>query len=105
MEEQEIKIEKRRQVIQITFLFLIIIALAVMVGITITIVKYGKMLQNPVGYNLERFGINYCTCYDQENRIIPIKSINYNNISDSVIPKPEYSNYSVPLLNFSSIGT
>ena len=87
---QEKPNEKSRQIIQIVFLILLAIALAAIIGTTITIIRYGKMLQNPVGYNIEKFGINYCTCYDNQSRIIPIKSIHYSNISDKFIPKPEY---------------
>lgn len=50
------------------------------------------MLANPVGYNLDKFGLYYCTCYDAQQRIVPVKSLSYNDSFERFIPVPEYQN-------------
>ena len=79
-----------------------IIAIGVLINTTIVILKYREMLQNPVGYNLDKFGINYCTCYDNSFKIIPIKGLSYNDSFENFIPKQEYTTQK--LLNLSSFN-
>ena|SRR3989304_5745172 len=103
---EEIKEEKRKitrqEVIHIIFIILMIIAIGVLINTTIVILKYREMLQNPVGYNLDKFGINYCTCYDNSFKIIPIKGLSYNDSFENFIPKQEYTTQK--LLNLSSFN-
>lgn len=98
-EKKDLRFEKRRQVIQIVFLIVIIIALSVMVSAIVTIHKYGKLLANPVGYNMKRFDLAYCTCYDSQYRIVPIKSELFNESFEQYVAKPKYE-VSVPSIMF-----
>jgi hypothetical protein len=87
----EVVIEKsstKATIIQIMFLILLLCAIAGLLMTTITILKYKDMLKNPVGYNMEKFGLTYCTCYNDDNNIIPITATNLNKTVDELIPKP-----------------
>lgn len=68
--------EKKRQAIQIVFLVVLIIAIAVLLFTVITIIRYKDMLQNPLGYSFEKFGIDYCYCKDVHGGNVIIPSIN-----------------------------
>ena len=83
---EEVKKEKG-QVVQLIFLMVIIIALGVMLYSTITILRYKDMLSNPVGYNLDKFGINSCECVRYSGEKVNIPSINY---------KPQLNTYFNP---------
>lgn len=104
MEEQKkevLQIKKFgfRDILNIIFLILLMVAIGALVSTTITIIKYKNVLINPVGQNLANNGINYCTCYDFENRIIPIKSTNYSTIADIFLTVPEYSKPNISEFN------
>ena len=83
--------------IQIVFLILMLLAVAGLIIVIVQLVKYKQMLANPVGYVLDEFDISYCTCYDTQARLIPIKGLSYNDSFEYLIPKPEYEkkNYTI----------
>ena len=86
-EYDEIKeVPKKKVTIQVIFLILLAIAIASMIGAIITVKNYGEMLKNPVGYNMEKFNLAYCTCYNTQNQIIPIKSKLFNDSFNSYVP-------------------
>jgi hypothetical protein len=100
MEEkkEEIEIEKEKpriSILQIVFLILLLAAIFGLIYSAVTIVKYSEMLKNPMGYNIEQFGLKYCTCYDSDFRIVVINGLSYNNSYNKYIPVPEY-NLSLP---------
>lgn len=84
---------------QIIFLIILVFAVAGLFSAVIGIYRYHDMLSNPVGYNMEQFGLNYCTCYDSQMRIVPIKGLSYTEAYDKYVPKPEYT-YDIPKLNY-----
>lgn len=95
MEEQKEVLEKpnkKRQITQIVFLILMLAAIVGLFGSIITINKYADMLQNPMGYNMEKFGLKYCTCYDAQKRIVPIEGLSFNDSFNDVVAKPVYKN-------------
>lgn len=102
-ESELVRLEKRRQKIQMIFMLLMLVAIVSLIVCIYTIYHYADLLKNPVGYNMERFGLNYCTCYDLKNKIVPIKSIHYNNVSDKFIPAIERISQ-LPQLNLSLPG-
>ena len=67
--------EKRKEIIQIIFLILLILAIAALIYSAITILRYNSMLSNPLGYSLNKFGIDSCICMKDGQQMI-IKSIN-----------------------------
>lgn len=94
----------KQQKIQIAFIIAIFIAIFCLVFTTITIIKYAKMLQNPVGYNMEKFGLAYCTCYDTQKRIVPIQSGLFDSSFEDLIPKPQYANNSFNVNNLQFVN-
>lgn len=84
------KPNKKSAVIQIIFLILLALAIGCMISAIITIKNYADMLQNPLGYNMEKFDLAYCTCYDTYNRIVPIQSKLFNDSYQKYIPLQEY---------------
>jgi hypothetical protein len=81
---------KRSEYIQIVFLILLLLGIGALVFASIQIIKYRDMLSNPLGYNLERFSLAYCTCYDKDMKLVPIKGISYNESFDIFLPKIEW---------------
>ena len=102
MEETEIK--KPVPYLQIIFLVVLIFAVGALVFTTITIIKYKNMLANPLGYNMDKYGLSYCTCYTSDGKVMPIKGLSYNDSFSQYIPIPVYEqkNYSIPKINFNS---
>lgn len=96
--------EKFKSIMQIIFLILLMIAIGALINTTITIYRYRDMLQNPVGYNIEKFGLQYCTCYDTENKIVPIQGPNLKENLSEYLPFQNTNcnnNLDVSKLNFS----
>lgn len=94
MEDDKKGIERkatRGEKIQIIFLILLCIAVAVLVFAVIEIIKYKNLLQNPLGYNLDKFNLQSCTCVDNSGNINTIYSSSY---------KPTSSNQLNPLQIF-----
>jgi hypothetical protein len=87
MEEikEEVKIEGEKPkehkgvVMQTIFLILLMFAVAGLVAALITVHRYADMLTNPVGYNMEKFGLMYCSCYNTNGEIVPITNSLYND--------------------------
>lgn len=75
----EEKPNKKRDIIQITFLFLLIVAIAVLIGAIATIINYADMLQNPLGYNLAHFNIPSCSYFNDKGEMVVINAINQTN--------------------------
>lgn len=90
MEEEIKKPTKRYSWLQFSFLIVMIICIGVLIKTIITINQYSEMLKNPLGYNIEQFGIKYCTCYDDKQRFIPIEALSYNSSFDKFKPTLEY---------------
>lgn len=67
----------RKSIIQVIFLILLTAAIASMITAIVTIIKYKEMLSNPLGYNMDKFNLNSCTCRDTSDRSIVINSISY----------------------------
>lgn len=89
-------------IIQIIFLILMLGCLIGLIVAIVTIYKYKDMIENPVGANLDNFGLKYCTCYDYENRIVPIHAVSYNGSLADLMPQPVYD-FTKPQINFSSL--
>ena len=100
MEEEIKKPNKKYSWLQFIFLILMIICIGVLIKTIITITQYAEMLKNPVGYNLEHFGIKYCTCYDDHARLIPIEALTYNSTFDKFKPQIEYREKTLADYNF-----
>lgn len=87
------------------FLILLLGAIIGLFSAIITIRQYGVMLSNPLGYSMEKWGYNTCTCYDMEGKVIPIKSIKYNKTADlnpfevEYGPSVDYSNIKIGDIN------
>jgi hypothetical protein len=86
------EVKKERSVImQALFLILLLLAIVALIYATITVIRYKEMLSNPLGYNLEKFGLDYCVCVDNSGTNMIIPSINSNqtsqNIYDMYAPK------------------
>lgn len=98
--EEEIK--KPTPYLHIAFLVILLLAVGGLVFASITVIKYGKMLSNPLGYNMEKYGLKYCTCYTGDHKIMPIRGLGYDDSFSIYIPVPQYvqKNYSIPNLNF-----
>lgn len=79
---------KRGSVIQIIFLILLTAAIAALIASIITIYDYRDMLQNPIGYSMQKFGLEYCSCQNTEGSFVSINAPGNNkteiNISDYV---------------------
>ena len=85
------KPSKFSMVTQIVFLVLLLIAIGALIFACVYMVKYKDMLSNPIGYNMDRFNLKYCTCYDANYRIVPIKGLSYDDSYAKYIPKVEYA--------------
>ena len=88
-DEMKYKQKKKSQAIQIIFLILLLFAIGSLVSATITIYKYKEMLQNPMGYNMNRFGLEYCSCQNTNKEYVQINAVGNNrnepiNISDYI---------------------
>jgi hypothetical protein len=86
------KPNNKSTIIQIAFLIILLIAIMALINATITIYKYKDMLSNPIGYNLDKFNLNYCTCYNDEGSEVLIKSLSFND--SSVLPTNSKINFS-----------
>ncbi len=64
----------RKEKIQIAFLIIMLGAVFGLIFCGIKIVKYHDMLTNPLGYSLDHFNIESCTCYG-ENGAFEVKAI------------------------------
>ena len=85
MEEQKemIKESSHREVVSIIFLILLLCAIGALISATITVYKYKDMLANPIGYNMDRFGLNQCSCLDSYGKTVLISAIaSSNNFSN-----------------------
>ncbi len=58
------------------FLILLLAAIVGLFAAVISIYDNKEMLSNPLGYNLDKFGLTSCTCYDTNDNIIQLESIN-----------------------------
>ena len=102
---KEVIVEKsstKATIIQIMFLIIMLCAIGALINSTITIYKYRDMLKNPMGYNMERFNMVYCTCYDNNFKTIPIKSPLFNSSFEDFVAKPVICPYQ-PILNSSLV--
>lgn len=81
---------KKSAVIQIIFLILLALAIGCMISAIITVKNYAEILKNPLGYNMEKFDLAYCTCYDTNNRIVPIQSKLFNESYQKYLPIAEF---------------
>ena len=83
-EVEQIEIKNKRelkgQVIQIIFLVLLMIAIGALIFACIKIVQYHNMFSNPLGYNIQQFGIDSCICYKADGTSTLIKSINASGV-------------------------
>jgi hypothetical protein len=77
---------KRGGVAQIIFLILMLLAVFGLIFAIGTIYKYRDMLQNPLGYNLEKFNLQSCNCFDMQGSLVFIPSINQNNLTNKFSP-------------------
>jgi len=102
MIEEQKKPRKNYSVLQIIFLIILIVCIGALIKTIMVIKEYGEMLKNPLGYNMEKFGISYCTCYDREWRVIPIEALSYNETFDKFKPKPEYKDTVYDFSNLSA---
>lgn len=66
----------RSEKMQIVFLILMCLAIAALIVAVMTILKYKEMLSNPLGYNLEKFHLQSCSCLDDSGSSIFITPIN-----------------------------
>ena len=64
----------KANITQIIFLIILVIAIGSLVYASVTIVKYHEMISNPLGYNLEKFGMDSCTCFKSTGEQVLIKS-------------------------------
>jgi hypothetical protein len=83
---QEVNLDRKTtkgEKIQIIFLILLCIAVAVLIFAVIEIIKYKNMLQNPLGYNLDKFNLKSCSCLDNSGNINTIYSSSYKPISSN----------------------
>lgn len=89
MEEKigDVKKERRKQIIQVIYLILLMSAIIGLFNAVITINKYKDLLQNPLGYNLDRFGLKYCTCYDSNQVPSYIKALSFNKTDEAIFPQ------------------
>lgn len=76
----------RGEKIQIIFLILLFLAVAVMIFAVIEIIKYKNMLQNPLGYNLEKFNLDSCKCTDKQGNETIIYSNSYKSSFNQLNP-------------------
>lgn len=76
VEDNSKKEEKKSQTIQIVFLILLLLAIGALIAATVTVYKYKNMLSNPLGYNMDKFGLAYCSCQNNQGQIININSNN-----------------------------
>lgn len=97
---QKAKNEKLRLLLNISFQIILLVAICAIIFTTITIYKYRDMLNNPMGYNMEQFGLSYCTCYDTQFRTVPIKSNLFNDSYEDLVPKQKYSPLDINLTGF-----
>lgn len=74
--------DNKSNYLQIIFLLCLIIAITAMIYATISIWKNKEMLANPLGYNMDKFGLKYCSCLNSDKKIVEIKSISYDNSYD-----------------------
>ena len=85
---------KRSEYIQIIFLILLLLGIGALVFASIQIIKYREMLSNPLGYNLDKFDLTHCTCYDKDMKSLDIKSNSYNQtFNDSPFQIINLTNY------------
>lgn len=92
MIEETDNYKRKNFIIQIIFLILMASAISGLIISIGTIWKYKEMLMNPVGYNIDKFGLQYCTCYDNTMKIVPIKGLKYNNSYEQFLPQQEIYN-------------
>ena len=64
----------RAEIIQIVFLILLFVAVAALIICIVEIIKYRDMLQNPLGYNMNKFNLVSCTCTDKQGNFVNIES-------------------------------
>ena len=67
---------EKREIIQIVFLIIMFISSLIILAAIITIHRYADLLNNPLGYNLEQFKLQACSCVDNFGNIINIEAIN-----------------------------
>lgn len=100
MEEQVKKTVDTKDKIQIAFLGIMLLCAFGLIFVGIKIVKYHDMLSNPLGYNLDKFGINSCTCINNEGQSFKVNSISKGD--SSVIYKGSSPlNLNKEMINFS----
>ena len=70
--------EKRGGTTQIIFLFLMLAAISGLIIAVGTIYKYRDMLGNPIGYSMDKFGLEYCSCQNTNGEFVNINAIGNN---------------------------
>lgn len=75
MELSELDYKKRKQWMDLAFTIAMILAVGALVFLCIWLVRYEQVLTNPLGYNLAKFNISYCSYLDDGNLVIINASI------------------------------
>jgi hypothetical protein len=91
MEHTELKKTNWNAIRQTIFMILLAIAIAALIAAIFTIKNNVKTLGNPMGYNMHKFGLNYCTCWDKEDKIVLIQNPEYNGSVNNYRPEIEYT--------------
>lgn len=65
-------------VIQVIFLILLFGAICALIMAIVTVKKYEVMLARPLEYNLDKFGLQACSCINNQNKIVPITALGSN---------------------------
>jgi hypothetical protein len=69
--------------IQAIFLILLLAAIVSMIFAVVSVYKYREMLSNPVGYNMQKFDLKFCTCINNYGQTILI-SPNQNTTNKNI---------------------
>jgi hypothetical protein len=74
--ENNIAIDRKKFILQTLFLIALFIAIGALIFATITIIRNVDALKNPVGYNLAKYKIPYCSYMDDSGNVQTIFALN-----------------------------
>jgi len=93
MEKQREVEEKKKVIIQIIFLIVMLITIGSLIFSIITILRNSEQLTHPLEYNLGRFGLDSCSCFNKVGQIVRIDALNSTFNSSQLIKPSTYRNY------------
>ena len=93
MEKQREVEEKKKVIIQIIFLIVMLITIGSLIFSIITILRNSEQLTHPLEYNLGRFGLDSCSCFNKFGQIVRIDALNSTFNSSELIKPSAYRNY------------